>query len=47
MRKQAALLMVVNPSTMALLERLCQGVKGIETNADHPPFRQRMMPETV
>ena len=47
MKRQAGLLIAVNLSTMALLERLCQRVKGIETHADHPPFRQRMMPGTV
>ena len=38
MKKQAGLLLAVTLSTVALLERLCQGVKGIETRADHLPF---------
>jgi hypothetical protein len=45
--EEAGLLIAVNLCTMALLERRCPEAKGVETNADHPPLRQRMMPEAV
>jgi hypothetical protein len=47
MKKQASLSTVGNPRMMALLEPLCQGVKGVETHGDHPPFRHWMMPGTM